>query len=137
LEPQKVSPLAWSRAEEKAIPEAPGVAAQDFNFTSEERYKTSFGRLQDYPDCSLLSFGLKGKHRKRGTSMQEVTLRSNCACPHCGCVDVYRARSRGIIERHLLRVMNLGPHRCTSCKRRFYARMVSRRERHNEALLSS
>ena len=69
--------------------------------------------------------------------MQDVTQRISSACPHCGCVDVYRARSRGIIERHLLRVMNLGPHRCTVCKRRFYARMVSRRERHNEALLSS
>ena len=136
MEP-KVSPLAWSRAEEKAIPEAQGVDPKDFNFTSEERYKTSFGRLQDYPDCFLLSFGLEDGHPKRGTSMQEVTLRTNCACPHCGCLDVYRARSRGIIERHLLRVMNLGPHRCTSCKRRFYARMVSRRERHNEALLSS
>jgi hypothetical protein len=34
LGPKKVSPLPWSLAEEKAIPEAAGVDAKDFNFTA-------------------------------------------------------------------------------------------------------
>lgn len=69
--------------------------------------------------------------------MQEVIHRHSCTCPYCGCVEVYRTRSRGIIERHLLPMMHLGPHRCTSCDRRFYAWLVLRREHHVDALLSS
>jgi len=34
LEPKKVLPVAWSLAEEKAIPEATGFDAKDFNFTA-------------------------------------------------------------------------------------------------------
>jgi len=58
--------------------------------------------------------------------MQEVIHRPLRPCPFCRCLEVYRTRSKGIIERHLLPVVRLCPYRCTSCDRRFYAGVASR-----------
>ena len=43
LELKKVSPLAWSLAREKAVPEAAGCRAKDFNFTA-PKVATKFHR---------------------------------------------------------------------------------------------
>jgi hypothetical protein len=78
----------------------------------------------------------KGHHRKtpkeRWFLMQEVIHRPLRPCPFCRCLEVYRTRSKGIIERHLLRVVHLCPYRCTSCDRRFYAGAASRGANHTE-----
>jgi hypothetical protein len=67
--------------------------------------------------------------------MQEVIHGPKLPCPFCRCAEVYRTRSKGIIERHLFRVLHLCPYRCTLCDRRFYAGAVSRGAYHGEAVM--
>ena len=45
-------------------------------------------------------------------------------CPHCGSDEVYRSRARGIIERHVVRVLRFFPYRCFACDRRFYLHLA-------------
>jgi predicted RNA-binding Zn-ribbon protein involved in translation (DUF1610 family) len=46
-------------------------------------------------------------------------------CPHCGRKDIHRCRSRGVIERHVVRAFSFYPHWCADCDRRFYLRLLS------------
>lgn len=50
------------------------------------------------------------------------------SCTHCGSVELYRQRPRGIIERHVARTFNFYPYWCADCDRRCYLR--SREHRH-------
>ena len=43
-------------------------------------------------------------------------------CAHCGSQEIYRQRSRGIIERHVYRAFNYAPYWCADCDRRCYLR---------------
>ena len=47
------------------------------------------------------------------------------SCPFCGGQEIHRSRARGIIERHIVRTFRFYPHRCESCDRRFYVKLLA------------
>jgi DNA-directed RNA polymerase subunit RPC12/RpoP len=47
---------------------------------------------------------------------------SRKACPDCGSHRASRSHRQGILERYVLRVLQIRPYRCIICYRRFYRR---------------
>ena len=52
----------------------------------------------------------------------ESSQYSRKICPTCRGQEVYRSHRRGIVERYVLRAMQIRPYRCISCDNRFYSR---------------
>ena len=50
------------------------------------------------------------------------TRSSRKACPDCGSHRSSRSQRFGILERYVLRVMQVCPYRCIVCYKRFYRR---------------
>ena len=59
---------------------------------------------------------------------QSAASRVRQTCPHCGSRNIHRSHSKGIIERHVMRVFRYYPHRCEVCGVRFYARLAALRK---------
>jgi DNA-directed RNA polymerase subunit RPC12/RpoP len=43
-------------------------------------------------------------------------------CTYCGSDEIYRQRPRGLIERHIFKVLHFLPYWCAGCDKRFYIR---------------
>ena len=52
----------------------------------------------------------------------ELMQHSRKACPRCRGQEVYRSQRRGIVERYVLRALQIRPYRCVACDNRFYSR---------------
>jgi hypothetical protein len=50
----------------------------------------------------------------------ELTQHNRKACPCCRGKEVYRSHRRGIVERYVLRAVQVRPYRCAACDNRFY-----------------
>jgi hypothetical protein len=53
---------------------------------------------------------------------------SRKTCPSCGSHQLSRSHRRGIIERYVLRALEIRPFRCTACDARFYGRDASEQQ---------
>jgi len=60
--------------------------------------------------------------------MHEPSVRHSRICPFCSGADLYICHPRGMIERHLFRVLRLFPYWCAACDRQFYARTPAPRQ---------
>jgi len=50
------------------------------------------------------------------------------ACPDCGGRRLARSQRRGILERYVLRALQIRPYRCIICYGRFYFRETTLRQ---------
>ena len=48
--------------------------------------------------------------------------KSSHICTHCGSDEIYRQRTRGLIERHIFKALHFLPYWCAGCDKRFYVR---------------